>query len=197
MSKNRLAVATCALLLLCFTASAALSQQLVQRGPFGKPSQLFDETQQWTTPLMVASDKDVEIYIPDVSSTEWLKRNYQDFEDRGQYVISLYTFYLNPKACRKNQIGWGLGDADHLDACNDISYRVRQTTVDTHLKLVTLIMAAMIDQTGQLQPNSVQQQSITRPWSELDANTQAALDASTKLVTTQMKDYDRKLSNSR
>ena len=132
--------------------AASFGQQVVQRGAFGKPAQVLDETMQWSTPLPVSSDRDVEIYIPDVTSADWLKANYSDFQDKDQYVLSFFTFYRNTKACRANQIGWGHSDAAHLDACNDISYRVRQVSVDAHLKTVTLRMAAMIGQDGQIVP---------------------------------------------
>lgn len=174
--------------------SAVLAQQVVQRGALGRPAQVLDDTEQWTTPLMVSSDRDVEIYIPDVSTPDWLKRNYEDFEGKHQYVISFFTFYRNPKACRTNQIAWGHSDAAHLDACDDISYRVRQATVDAHLKTVTLIMAAMIGQDGQIVPPSIERQAISRNWADLDANTQAALEKATGVVAEQMRIYNRKVN---
>jgi hypothetical protein len=166
----------------------------VQRGAFGKPAQVLDDTMQWSTPLVVASDHDVEVYIPDVTSTDWLKRNYTDFMEKKQYVISFFTFYRNTKACRANQIGWGRSDAAHLDMCNDISYRVRQVNVDAHLKTVTLIMAAMIGEDGQVVPSTMERQPISRGWHELDANSQEALDKATALIAEQMKRYDRKVN---
>jgi hypothetical protein len=174
---------------------SGFGQQIVQRGALGRPGQVLDETQQWSTPLLVASDRDVEMYIPDVTSSEWLKRNYSDFIDKGQYVLSMFTFYRTPRACRANQIGWGNGDAAHLDACNDIGYRLRQALVDTNQRTVTLIMAAMVSQDGEIVPSSIQHQSIIRTWVDLDANTQAALKKATALVTEQMKIYDRKVKN--
>src|ERR1700761_7784601 len=155
------------LVLLMAGLSSALGQQVVQRGTLGAPASVMDETQQWTAPVLLAEDSDVGIYVPDVSSPEWLKRNYAGFMDKGQYVISMFTFYKTPRACRANQIGWGNADAAHLDACtNDITYRVREATVDTNQKTVTLIMAAMVGQDGQIVPSSVQQQAVTRLWSE-------------------------------
>ena len=174
--------------------ATSFGQQLVQRGAFGKPTQVLDDTTQWSTPLQVAGDHDVEIYIPDVTSTDWLKRNYTDFEEKDQYVISFFTFYRNTKACRANQIGWGHSDAAHLDACNDISYRVRQVSVDAHLKTVTLIMAAMIGEDGQIVPPSIERQAISRNWTDLDSNSQEALDKATALIAEQMKRYDRKIN---
>ncbi len=75
------------------------------------------------------------MYIPDVTSPEWLKRNYQDFQDKEQYVLSTFTFYKTSKAaCRINQVGWGFSDGAHLDACIEIGYRVGQASVDATQK---------------------------------------------------------------
>jgi hypothetical protein len=191
--RRGLVVFLSAVLLVGLFQASGFGQQVVQRGALGRPSQVMDETQQWTTPLLVSSDHDVEIYIPDVTSTEWLKRNYADFMNTGQYVVSMFTFYRTTKACRANQIGWGNGDYAHLDACNDISYRLRQGRVDTNQKTVTLMMAGMIGQDGQIEPESVQDQPITRTWADLDANTKAALKKTTDLISAQMAVYDRKM----
>ena len=194
----RLVLSAATLLLL---ATTSLAQQVIQRGPFGRPTAVFDETGQWTSPLLMASDKDdkeVEIYIPDVTGTAWLKRNYTDFENRGQYVLSFYTFYRSPRACRANQIAWGLGDQAHLDACaTDISYRLRRATVDTNLKTVTLIQAAMVDPDGVVDPASIQNRPLTRRWAELDPSTQTAIEKATELVTRQMAIYDRRQQSTR
>lgn len=177
--------------------ATAYGQQLIQRGPFGKPQQVMDETQQWTSPLLVFSGHDVDMYIPDVTSPAWLQRNYTSFEGKGQYVLSMFTAYRTPAACRANQTGWGLGDAAHLDACLDIGYRLRQASVDTQAKTVTLLEAAMIGQDGQIQPGSLRRPEVTRRWSELDPNTQEALEKATSLVTRQMKEYDLRMQQRR
>ena len=173
------------------------AQQVVQRGALGRPSEILDETGQWTTPLLVAHDSDVEIYIPDVSNADWLKQNYPDFRDKYQYVLTFLTFYRTPRACRANMIGWGYGDAAHLNACEqDIGYRIRRASVDTHLKTVTLTMAAMVDHNGQIVPASVEDQPVSRSWANLDANSQEALNKATAFVTQQMKIYDRRVNRS-
>jgi hypothetical protein len=178
-------------------AAVASGQQLIQRGALGRPIQVVDETEQWTTPLLVASDEDVQIYIPDVSSPDWLKRNYRDFSDRGTYTLTLFTFYRTPDACRVNQIAWGLGDKAHLDACVDIGYRVRRAKVEAEAKTVTLLLAAMLDQNGSVDPSSVQDQGVFRTWDQLDPNTLKALRKANALITEQMKIYDRKIQSLR
>jgi hypothetical protein len=173
------------------------AQQVVQRGPLGTPSQVLDETEQWTTPLLLASDHDVQIYMPDISNNEWLKRNYEDYHFRGVYTLTLFTFYKTPAACRANQMAWGIGDAAHLNACIAIGYRVRRAKIDPNQKSVTLLAAAMVDQNGNVDPNSVETQNVFRTWDQLDANSQAALKKANALIAVQMKIYDERLQSAR
>jgi len=190
MNLHSFRAASLFLLLLPVTS---LGQQVVQRGPFNKPAQVLDETQQWSTPLLVSSDHDVEIYIPDVTSADWLGRNYSDFINRGSYTLTTFPLYKNLKACRANLVNWGQGDANHLDACADIGYRVRQLLIDPNQKSVQLLNAAMVDQSGQIDPSSTQQPSTFRTWDQLDETTQKAILKTNDLVTQQMKIYDARI----
>jgi hypothetical protein len=185
------------LLLAGLSPTEGLAQQVIQRGALGVPAQVLDETGLWTTPLALSSDHDVEIYIPDVTSPAWISRNYQDFVDKGQYVLSMFTFYKTTKACETSQIGWGYADAAHLNACAEIGYRVRQASVDTTLKTVTLMMATMVDQDGNIVPGSAQRQTVVRRWIDLDPNTQKALDKATEIIAKQMGIYDAKMQRAR
>lgn len=182
-------------LLLLFLPAAGKSQQVIQRGPFGKPAQVLDETQQWTIPLLVASGRGLEIYIPDVTSTAWLSRNYSDFINHGTYTLSIFTLYKTVEACRANQIRWGMGDEQHLDACNDIKYRARLIVVDPNQKSVQLLSAAMVDEDGELVPESAQEPATFRTWDQLDASAQQAILKTNELVTRQMRIYDAKVHN--
>lgn len=193
--KHRCVIVSAFWLCLGLFPAIGFGQQVVQRGPLGLPSQVLDETQQWTTPLLVASASDVNLYIPDVTSPDWLKLNYPDYEDRGVYTLSMFTFYKSPEACRANQIGWGLSDAEHLNACIEIGYRVRKALVDPRQKTVTLLMAAMIGQDGQIDPQSIQHPKTSRTWEQLDPNTQAALQKASGIIEKQMKAYDLKLQS--
>ncbi|WP_052200681.1 hypothetical protein [Terriglobus sp. TAA 43] len=177
-------------LVLVFLASTMGAQQVVQRGTFGHPGAVFDETEQWTTPLALAEDHDVVIYMPDTSTPQWLQRNYDRYLNKGTYILSLFTFYRTPAACRANQIAWGLGDAAHLNACIDIAYRVRRALIDPVSKSITLEVAAMVDQNGNIQPSTLQEDHVFRTWDQLDTNTQAALKKADDLISHQMKIYD-------
>lgn len=167
---------------------------MVQRGALGTPAQLLDETGQWTTPLPVAGDAGETVYIPDVSSTPWLERNYPDFASKGVYTISVLTFYKRNSACRQDLVHWGFADAAHLDACIDIGYRLRHLQVDITQHTVTLLGANMVSQDGVLLPETVAGRNITRRWAELDPTAVAALDRTSKIVADQMLIYDHRLS---
>jgi len=185
------------LLLFGFSWGSTLGQQVIQRGAFGKPVQVLDETNQWTIPVLVGTEKDVEIYIPDLSNPEWLKLNYRDFFDRGYYTISMFTFYRTPAACRRNQVAWGLGDKAHLDACLDIRYRVRTAKVVPQEKSITLLTAAMVLENGEVDQTTIESRQAFRFWNQMDADTQSAVEKTNELVSVQMKRYDDRMQNVR
>src|SRR5262249_15933125 len=149
--------------------------QVVERGAGGRPAQVLDETGEWTTPLLLFSDKDIQIYIPDVTSPEWLKRNYPDYHDRSFYTLTILTFYRTPGACRANQTAWGLASGQNLNDCISIGYRIRSAVIHPLEKSVTLLKAAMVDLKGAIIPASIQTDRVSRFWNQLDENSQAAL----------------------
>jgi hypothetical protein len=196
MLRNRELGRVAGWVVLTVAAVAGAAQQVVQRGPLGVPSQLFDDTQQWTTPLQVAANNDLALYIPDVSNAAWLSRNYPDFENKGLYTVSILSHYLRPHACRQDLVRWGMADAAHLDACAaDIAYRVYQVQVDTLQRTVTLQGAFMVGPDGQALGPASAPQANTRRWVDLDATAQAALAKTTELVRAQMSIYDRRIRN--
>lgn len=182
-----------AFLLASGTVFSCMGQQVLQRGALGAPSQVFDETGQWTSPLPLIGDTEQDVYIPDVSTPAWLDRNYVDYENKGVYTISMFTQYKRPSACRRDLVRWGFSDAAHLDACVDIGYRVREISIDTTQKTVMLIFAAMVGSDGQLLQDAAPPQSMTRRWADLDPLAVAAIAKSNEIVANQMRAYDRKM----
>ncbi len=170
-------------------------QQVVERGAGGRPAQVLDETDQWTTPLLLVNDKDLQIYIPDVTSPDWLTRNYPDYHDRSFYTLSIFTFYKTPEACRANQTAWGLASGEDLNDCIAIGYRVRSVIIHPHERSVTLLKAAMVDLKGAILPASIKTDRVSRFWNQLDENSQTALKKADALVAEQMKIYDQKLQS--
>lgn len=166
---------------------------MVQRGALGRPGLVLDYTGQWTIPLLVASDSDVQLSIPDVSNPDWLKKSYRDYIDRGTYILTMFTFYKAPTACRANQLGWGLGDKKHLDACITIGYRIRKARIQLQGETETLLEAAMIDQNGNIDQNSIQTQETFRTWNHRER----ALRKTDAIVRQAGKTYDEKVQSAR
>ena len=170
--------------------------QVVQRGSGGAPSYILDDTQQWSVPVLVAQTDGVDLYVQDTSDPQWLARNYRDFIDKHQYVITTVTQYKRPSACRASQVQWGNSDAASINACSlDIAYRIHQLRVDAHLKTISVKMAAMVGHDGQMDPGSVQDQGLERNWTDLPADVQEGLQKTTETVAKQMKVYDLRVQS--
>jgi hypothetical protein len=185
-----------AFIALLLAGSSLLSaQQIVQRGALGTPALVQDETEQWTAPLLLAEDHDSAIYMPDVSTPQWLQRNYDTYLNKGTYILTVFTFYRTQAACRANQVAWGLGDAAHLNACAETGYRARRTLIDPQAKSVTLQSAVMVDQNGSIQPSTLRDDQLFRTWDQFDKNTQSALKKADEFVSQQMRVYDARQRN--
>jgi hypothetical protein len=169
-------------ILVLFSPALLRCQQVVERGAGGRPAQVVDETGEWTTPLLLVSDKDVQIYMPDVTSPDWLKLNYPDYHDRSFYTITIFTFYKTPEACRANQTAWGMASGNNLNDCISIGYRVRSAIIHPHEQSVTLLKAAMVDLKGAIIPDSIQTDRVSRFWNQLDENSQTALNKANGIV---------------
>ena len=176
--------------------AGAPGNQVVQRGSGGAPTYVLDDQQQWSVPVLVAQTDGVDLYVQDTSDPQWLARNYRDFIDKHQYVITTVTQYKRASACRASQVAWGNSDAASINACSlDIAYRIHQLRVDAHLKTISVKMAAMVGHDGQIDPGSVQDQGLERNWTDLPADVQEGLQKTTETVAKQMKVYDLRVQS--
>ena len=180
------------LALLCGFASA---QQVVQRGALGFPSAVLDENAQWSAPVELLTNGDVSVFMPDVSNAMWLNANAERFLNTGQYTLTLITFYKTRRVCRADQVLMGFSDAAHIDACNDIRYRVRQIAVNTPQKTITLLMSGTADESGTLDPGSIVHESRTRGFKDLGEEALGALTKATDIIAKQSLAYDRRINN--
>jgi hypothetical protein len=164
-------------------------QQIVQVGALNIPTQVFTESGQWSSLIPILSTSDRDLYIEDVSNSAWLARNAASFLDRGQYTVTLVSFYKSRRPCRDDQIRAGFSDAAHVNACDGYRYRVSQIAVDAPQNTVTLLFSAMVFTGGTLDPTSIHRESRTRGFAELGADAQKALSEATKLVAKQSRIY--------
>ena len=171
-------------------------QQVIQIGALAAPTDVLTPDNQWSTLISVLSNSDEDLYIEDPSTSAWLARNAQAFVDRGQYTITLVSFYKTVHACRADQIRAGFSDAAHVNACNNYRYRIRQIAVDAPQNTLTMLFSAMVFTGGTLDASSIVRETRTRGFSGLDADAQKALSDTTKLAGQQSHSYIARQQNS-
>jgi hypothetical protein len=178
------------LALACIPARAQQPpQQVIQTGALNAPTDVLTRDNQWSSLISVLSNSDEDLYIEDPSTNAWLARNAQAFVDRGQYTITLVSFYKTDHACRTDQIHSGFSDAAHVDACNNYRYRIRQIAVDAPQNTLTMLLSAMVFTGGTLDPTSIARETRTRGFNSLDADSQKAVSDTTKLAGQQSHSY--------
>jgi hypothetical protein len=190
---RRIALFSLTLTLACTPAFAQQPppppQQIIETGALNVPTQVFTESGQWSSLLPILSNADRDVFIEDVSTNAWLARNAASFLDRGQYTLTLVSFYKTRRPCREDQVRAGFADAAHVNACDNYRYRVSQIALDAPQNTITLLFSAMVSTGGALDPSSVHRESRTRGFAELGADAQKALSDATKLVAKQSRIY--------
>lgn len=184
----RAALLTLALTLTC-AAPAQQPQQILQIGALSAPAAVFTQTSQWSNLVPILSTSDLDLYIEDPSTDAWLARNAQPFLDRGQYTLTVVSFYKTPHPCHADQVRAGFSDAAHLNACASDRYAVRAIAVDAPQNSVTVLYSALASTAGTLDPATIYRETRTRGFAELGPDAQKAISDATKLVATQVQSY--------
>lgn len=195
---RRTALASLAVALICLPAKSqqpTTPQQIIQTGALNAPTSVLTQNGQWSTLLPILSNSDRDVFIEDPSNDAWLAHNAQAFLDRGQYTITLVSFYKTRRACRDDQIRAGFSDAAHVNACDNYRYRVSHIAVDSPQNSVTLLFSAMVFTGGTLDSSSIHRESRTRAFNELSADAQKALSDTTRLVAKQSRIYAARQRN--
>jgi hypothetical protein len=197
---RRIALFSLALALACLPARAQQppvppQQIIIQTAALNVPSSVFTESGQWSSLLPILSTPDADLFIEDVSTDPWLARNAATFLDRGQYTVTLVSFYKTRHPCREDQVRAGFSDAAHINACDNYRYAVRQIAVDAPQNAVTLLFSAMVFTGGALDPSSIHRETRTRGITELGPDAQKALSDATKLVAKQSRIYALRQQN--
>jgi hypothetical protein len=121
------------------------AQVLIKTAPTGKPTAVRDEANNWSPPILVYSDPDLEIYVPDITTPKWLLSHGRNFRETGTYPISLYSYYKSERACRKDIIPAGhVTDPRWLEACSELRYKVQDIVVDTRKKRITIVQTMLL-----------------------------------------------------
>jgi len=153
--------------LLAYPAGAQQDSALILADPAGRPTLVKDAFGNWTAPVSVYSDDDVELFVPDTLTLGGIPLDGGEFRRDGTYATYLYSFYKNDHDCRKYRIPEGHeSDPKLLEACALLRYQRRVIKVDTRKKTLDVVEAILMYRDAQPFPNNL---SLKNQTMRLDA----------------------------
>jgi hypothetical protein len=150
---------------LCWaTTVSAFGQELLKLGPFGKPIQVMDEVGNWSIPIDLYSDPDVEVFIPDITTAGWISWHATQFRQTGIFLVSVFSFYKNDHLCRKERIPVGHEtDPKLLEACAALRYQRKLVSIDTRGGIITVLETILMGRDALPDPESLTKMHSTFP----------------------------------
>src|SRR5690349_6098256 len=103
-------------------------------GPFGTITAVKNEADRWTIPIRVYSDRDTEVYVPDITSAGWLSWNVESFRQSGTYLTKMFYRYKTSARCQS------VGGSRAKKVCEEIGYETDFVTVDTHKRTLKIML---------------------------------------------------------
>jgi TonB family protein len=61
-------------------------------GPFGEPRMVMSEGGEWSYPIKVFTNSEVETFVPDITSPGWVSWHISEFQQNGTYFTYLYIY---------------------------------------------------------------------------------------------------------
>src|ERR1022692_371693 len=131
----------------------AFSQELLKPGPFGRPILVMDEAGNWSIPISVYSDSDLELFVPDITSPGWVQWQARQFRQKGTYVVSIFSFYKNDHLCRRERIHAGhKTDPKWLEPCAALRYQRKLALIDTRANTATFQQVILMERDARYNP---------------------------------------------
>jgi hypothetical protein len=62
-------------------------------GPFGEPRMVMSEGGEWSYPIKVFANNEVETFVPNITSTGWISWHVTEFREKGTYYTYLYIYH--------------------------------------------------------------------------------------------------------
>ena len=66
-------------------------------GPFGEPRMVMSEGGQWSYPIKVFANAEIETFVPDITSPGWVQWHVAEFRQKGTYNTYLYIYRPNTR----------------------------------------------------------------------------------------------------
>lgn len=169
---------------------SVLSQELLKPGPFGRPVMVMDEAGNWSMPISVYSDPDLELFVPDITAPGWIQWHAAQFRQTGTYLVYLFSQYKNDKICRHDRIPPGHGaDPKWLESCAALRYQRRLISVDTRNKTVTTLETILMESDAGYNPQNQIVRKLTVPLSSAVSPLPLAYSRITEIVAHGVSEY--------
>jgi hypothetical protein len=173
-----------ALLLVQPSASQSTPERII-KGPLGTPTALKDEDGNWAMPLLVYSDPDIDIFIPDVTDRGWLAWHVEQYRQTGRYVTVFLEHYKTDRLCRENFLSpASRNNPSAISACKEVAYGSRMMRVNTRDKSVTVDRLLLMNEDGIANPSNEIGKPQILSFSAVGPRTQSALARASELVAT-------------
>ena len=174
---------------LCWaTTVSAFGQEALKLGPFGKPILVMDEAGNWSIPINLYSDSDVDVFIPDITTAGWISWHATQFRQTGIFLVSVFSFYKNDHLCRKDRIPVGHEtDPKLLEACAALRYQRKLVSIDTRGGTITVLEAILMGRDALPDPQSLTKIHSTFPLAK--AAPKEAYDRMLEIVDREINDY--------
>ena len=175
----------CALLALSISSSSYGQDtdfHQIMRGPFGRPLAVRDESGNWSVPILVYADSDVEMFVPDITGPGWLSWHVEAYRQSGQYTVPLYEYYKTDHLCPQKLPQSAHPELQHTDACKNLAYTKRQMTVYTRNQTVTVGPLLLMESDAFANPLNETGSSKTFALSAIGPRTRKALAHASEIV---------------
>jgi hypothetical protein len=174
--------------ILALTCTDAIAQELIITAPFGKPAMVMDEVGNYSAAILVYSDSEVEIFIPDITTPGWIWWHGPAFREKGTYQVYLYEHFIKDSFCRRELIpAEHKADPNWLEMCSELRYRRRYISADTRKKTVAVRESISMESTARYNPAYVKEPNLTFRFSELKKPTRLSVARITAIIEKEVK----------
>jgi hypothetical protein len=143
-------------------------EELLKLDRSGRPILVMDEALHWSSPISVYSDSDLEMFVPDITTTGWIQWNARRYRQTGTYIVSVFSFYKSDYFCRKELIPAGhKTDPKWLESCSSLRYQRKLVTIDTRKRNATFLQTIVMEKDALYNPQNQKNMRSTVPLSKV------------------------------
>jgi len=150
----------------------------------------MDDGDNWSIPISLYSDSDVEIFVPDITTEGWIYWHVKQFREAGTYSVYVYAFYKNDELCRRERIpAEHKTDPKWLESCSALRYQRKLVEVDTRKNTARVSSVLVMKKDAVANPMDYKVFNEVFPLAKLDYSQRHAYQRLSAIVTREMNEY--------